>query len=56
MRIVAEQGFRSVAFTLIGAGSGGENPDQVEEIMKREFASLLFEGEALIVRLKQTHS
>lgn len=56
MRIVAEHSFRSVGFPLIGAGSGGENPDQVEEIMKREFTSLLFEEEVLIVRFKPTHS
>jgi len=56
MRIVAEQGFRSVAFPLIGAGSGGGNPDQIEEIMKSEFDPLLFDGEVLIVRLKRIHS
>lgn len=56
MRIVAEHGFRSVAFPLIGAGSGGRNPDQVEGVMKQELATLSFEGKVLIVRVDRTSS
>ncbi len=38
MQIVADNGFASVAFPLIGAGSGGFNQEQAKSIMLDELA------------------
>ncbi|MGB6045866.1 MAG: macro domain-containing protein [Pirellulales bacterium] len=36
MKIASEQGFGSIAFPLIGAGSGGFNPEKAKAIMLDE--------------------
>lgn len=46
MAIVDREGFRSVAFPVIGAGSGGFNQDRALAIMQDEFATL--ESDALV--------
>ena len=40
MAVAAENGFRSIAFPLIGAGSGGFNQEKAKQIMLREMQSL----------------
>ena len=44
-----ERGFRSIAFPLIGAGSGGGKQKKVLELMRDELSRLAFEGEVRIV-------
>jgi O-acetyl-ADP-ribose deacetylase (regulator of RNase III) len=52
---LAEQhGFRSMAFPLIGAGSGGGDPERVLELMTDELARHEFRGEVRIVRYRPT--
>jgi len=53
MDLVAEHGFRSVAFPLIGAGSGGGAPEKVQELMIQELVSYPFDGEVLLVRYRR---
>ena len=50
MRVVAEHGFRSVAFPLIGAGSGGGSPDRIQRLITDELSTIAFSGEVYVVR------
>ena len=50
--IAKEKGYRSIAFPLIGAGSGGGSPAKVLEIMCDELWSLQYDGEVRIVRYR----
>lgn len=50
MRIVIAQQLGSVAFPLIGAGSGGRSAEQVQEFITSELASIAFSGEVVVVR------
>ena len=43
--------FCSIAFPLIGAGTGGFSPAQSEKIMRAQMEETPFEGEIVIVRL-----
>jgi O-acetyl-ADP-ribose deacetylase len=52
MALVRDKGFMSVAFPLIGAGSGGGKADRVEDWMRRELARIEYPGEVRIVRYK----
>jgi O-acetyl-ADP-ribose deacetylase (regulator of RNase III) len=52
MTIARERGFRSVAFPLIGAGTGGGNEAKVLEIIRDELEAFSFEGEVRIVRFR----
>ncbi len=52
LALARQKGYRSIAFPLIGAGSGGGNPDQVLNYMRRELQSLEFDGEVRIVRYR----
>jgi O-acetyl-ADP-ribose deacetylase (regulator of RNase III) len=47
--LATEHGFRSLAFPLIGAGTGGGKPEQVLAMMQDELAELEFDGEVRIV-------
>jgi O-acetyl-ADP-ribose deacetylase len=47
---VQEHGFESVAFPLIGAGTGGGSPDHVEAMLHEEIERSGYPGRALIVR------
>lgn len=51
--LAAEHGFRSIAFPLIGAGTGRGRPEQVLAIMQDELGSLAYDGEVRIVRFKK---
>jgi O-acetyl-ADP-ribose deacetylase len=44
--------FKSLAFPLIGAGTGGGSPDNIQNIMKDEAQKCDFDGEILIVLYK----
>lgn len=50
MAITLDKGYRSIAFPLIGAGSGGGSPQKVLESMLDEMRGIPFGGEARIVR------
>jgi len=52
MTIAKDKGYRSVAFPLIGAGSGGGKAERVEEWMLDELQSIDFEGAVRVVRFK----
>ena len=47
--LAKEHGFRSLAFPLIGAGTGGGQPEQVLAMMQDEIAKLEFDGEVRTV-------
>ena len=49
MRIAREAGYQSVAFPLLGAGSGGGAEAEVLGLMKDELAHAEFDGEVRIV-------
>jgi len=48
--IARSQGYRSIAFPLIGAGTGGYAPDKVLEIMQDTIRQDEYPGEVRIVR------
>ncbi len=50
MRIVDEQAFASVAFPVIGAGSGGFNTQQALDIMQDEFSRIDSAAQVTIVQ------
>lgn len=54
MRIVDEQGFRSVAFPIIGAGSGSYKLDKALKLMLDEFARIESEARVCIVRWRKS--
>jgi len=51
--IAREKGYRSIAFPLIGAGTGGYPPEKVLEIMADAIRQNEYEGEVRIVRFKR---
>lgn len=54
LSLAASRGFRSIAFPLIGAGTGGGSEERVLELMQSELQSCQFEGEVRIVRFLPT--
>lgn len=53
MRIAAEQRFRSIAFPIIGAGSGGMGEERALDCMLAAFAELEYPCQATIVRFRR---
>ena len=53
LAIARQQGYRSIAFPLVGAGTGGYPPEKVLEIMQDEAGNNDYDGEVRIVRLKR---
>jgi len=49
MEIVRRKGYRSVAFPLIGAGTGGKSRDRVRAIMEDELRGIDYDGDVRIV-------
>jgi O-acetyl-ADP-ribose deacetylase (regulator of RNase III) len=47
--VASEQGFSSVAFPLIGAGTGGLDPDLVREALLDEISRCSFNGRTVVV-------
>nr|WP_226895296.1 macro domain-containing protein [Luteolibacter marinus] len=54
LSIASEQGFRSIAFPLIGSGTGGIEPSSAREWMIDAVDASDFEGEVLIVEFSPT--
>ncbi|MCI5222123.1 MAG: Appr-1-p processing protein [Candidatus Electrothrix sp. AR4] len=52
MHLVADAGYCSVAFPLIGAGTGGGSAEEVLGLMEDELAQIDFAGEVCLVRYK----
>jgi O-acetyl-ADP-ribose deacetylase (regulator of RNase III) len=52
MSLAAQHCYRSIAFPLIRAGSGGGKPDRVLKIMQDELVQIDFDGEVRIVRFR----
>ena len=50
--LAKEHGFRSIAFPLIGSGTGGGKAESVLKIMRSELSHLDFEGEVRIVQYR----
>ena len=49
MLIVIDQGFRSVAFPIIGAGSGGYRPRKALQVMLDAFEAISYDGLVRII-------
>jgi len=52
MAIARDGSYRSIAFPLIGAGTGGSKEDKVISIMQDELGRVEFEGEVILVRYR----
>ena len=52
LALAREKGYRSIAFPLIGAGSGGGKADRVQKWMEDELSGLEYDGEVRIVRYR----
>ncbi|HKB00913.1 MAG TPA: macro domain-containing protein [Gemmataceae bacterium] len=52
MALAKVKGYRSIAFPLIGAGSGGGKADRVQDWMEQELSRIDYDGEVRIVRYK----
>jgi O-acetyl-ADP-ribose deacetylase (regulator of RNase III) len=48
--IAHNQGYKSLALPLIGAGSGGGKPEKVQSIIEDELTNCQFDGDVRIVR------
>lgn len=53
MALAAEHNFKSIAFPLIGAGSGGGRAERVLGWMLDEFGKIDFEGDVQIIRYRR---
>jgi O-acetyl-ADP-ribose deacetylase len=53
MTLAAREGFRSIAFPYIGAGTGGIRRDEAERWMLETFEAVPFDGEVRLVRYVQ---
>jgi O-acetyl-ADP-ribose deacetylase len=53
LRIANERRFSSIAFPLIGAGTGGFSPQRALEIMGEEVQASSYEGKVIIVRYRR---
>ena len=54
LALAAQRGYRSIAFPLIGAGSGGGKTTKSLEWMRDELQSIEFDGVVIVVRYKET--
>jgi O-acetyl-ADP-ribose deacetylase (regulator of RNase III) len=52
LQIAATRNYQSIAFPLIGAGTGGFSPDHVFAMMQNEAENNIYRGEIRIVRFK----
>ncbi len=50
--IACEQGYRSIAFPLIGAGTGGYSPEKVLAIIQDEAGKHAYDGEVRVIRFR----
>ena len=56
MKIIKNRNYKSVAFPLIGAGTGGSNKEKVLSLMKTTLNQIDYEGIVLIVRYSRNNS
>jgi O-acetyl-ADP-ribose deacetylase (regulator of RNase III) len=54
LKICIDQQFNSVAFPLIGAGTGGGSPKQIEGFIIDEIEKSQYQGRAVIVKFSKT--
>lgn len=52
--LAAAKGYRSIAFPLIGAGSGGGDAQQILGLMLDELKGLSFEGRVVVVEFRRS--
>lgn len=52
MSLVSKKDYASVAFPLIGAGSGGGSPEQVQGFMHDELSQIAYDGAVFVVRFR----
>lgn len=52
MALAEAKGYRSIAFPLIGAGTGGGSEQEVLDLMRDELNAIDFDGEVRIVRYR----
>lgn len=53
LEIARRQGYRSIAFPLIGAGTGGFSPEYTLQIMQDEARQTRYDGEVTFVRFRR---
>ena len=53
MQVASENSFRSIAFPLIGAGTGGGSIAKVEKLMIDELQTIEYEGRVVVVRFQK---
>jgi O-acetyl-ADP-ribose deacetylase (regulator of RNase III) len=53
MRIAREHSFASIAFPLIGAGTGGGSIERIEKLMIEQLGKEEYSGRIVIVRYKK---
>src|ERR1051326_3410048 len=56
VRLAEERGLRSIAFPILGAGSGGFDPTEAERIMIDTLAGLSGDMEVVLVRYRKGRS
>ena len=56
LKLATEKGYASIALPLIGAGTGGGSPEEVEAIMREEVAKSAYPGTVRIVRFRRDRS
>lgn len=54
IRLAASKGYRSIAFPLIGAGTGDKKVDAVLAIMQDALRSVEYDGEVRIIEYRQS--
>lgn len=54
VNLASQNGLQSIAFPLIGAGSGGGDPYRIQKTMTDELSKLDYSGEIRIVRYGRT--
>ncbi|MHB8797517.1 MAG: macro domain-containing protein [Thermoanaerobaculia bacterium] len=54
LAVARERGYASIALPLVGAGSGGGNEAEIEEIMLEALSRCEFEGEVRLVRFARS--
>jgi O-acetyl-ADP-ribose deacetylase (regulator of RNase III) len=53
MALARQRGYRSIAFPLIGSGSGGGKAERVQSWMESELTGIEYDGEVRIVRYRR---
>lgn len=53
IRIAREQGFSSIAFPLIGAGTGGGSVEKIEKLMMDQLGMEKYTGRIIVVRFRK---